>query len=257
MTSPSGHRIHLELADDLQSVARRGADLFTRLAADAIAHAGRFRVALSGGSTPKALHSLLAANPYRDRVDWSQVQFYWGDDRHVAPDDPESNFRMAYDTLLQFIPIHEAQMHRIHTEMPDASAAADLYEQELRDDFQLSAGQFPRFDLIFLGMGPDGHTASLFPHTGALAVADRLVVANHIPKLNTDRITFTAPVINAAANVAFLIAGADKAPALAAVLEGPPNPDEYPSQRIAPTSGHLYWLVDRAAAARLHTRPSP
>ena len=257
MTSPSSHRTHLELADDLQSVARRGAGLFTQLAADAIARTGWFRVALSGGSTPKALHTLLASAPYRDHVDWSMVQFYWGDDRHVAPDDPESNFRMAYDTLLQFIPIHEAQMHRIHTEMPDASAAADLYEQELRDDFHLAPGQLPRFDLIFLGMGPDGHTASLFPHTAALAVTDRLVVANHVPKLNTDRITFTTPVLNAAANVAFLVAGADKAPALAAVLEGPPNPDEYPSQRIAPTSGDLYWLVDRAAAARLHSRPSP
>lgn len=252
-TTPSGQPTHLEIVDDAPSVARRGADLFVRLSADAIARSGQFRVALSGGSTPRALHTLLASDPYRDRIDWSKVQFYWGDDRHVAPDDPESNFRMAYDTLLQFIPIHEAQMHRIHTEMPDASAAANLYEQELRDDFQLAAGHLPRFDLIYLGMGPDGHTASLFPHTSALTVADRLVVSNHVPKLNTDRITLTAPVLNNAAVVAFLIAGADKAPALSAVLEGPPNPDEYPSQRIAPTGGELYWLVDRAAAAQLRT----
>lgn len=257
MTAPSGNRGSLDVLENAQAVARRGADLFARLSDEAIARSGQFRVALSGGSTPRALHTLFTIDPYRDLIDWRNVHFYWGDDRHVAPDDPESNFRMAYDTLLQFIPIHEAQMHRIHTEMPDASEAADLYEQELRDDFQLAPGQLPRFDLIYLGMGPDGHTASLFPHTAALNITDRLVVANNVPKLHTDRITFTFPVINNAANVAFLIAGADKAPALAVVLEGPPNPDEYPSQCIALTNGDLYWLTDRAAAARLHTRPSP
>lgn len=257
MMQSSGNRGTLDILENAQAVARRGADLFAHLSAQAIARTGTFRVALSGGSTPRALHTLFTNDPYRDLIDWSKVHFYWGDDRHVAPDDPESNFRMAYDTLLQFIPIHEAQMHRIHTEMPDASEAADLYEQELRDDFQLAPGELPRFDLIYLGMGPDGHTCSLFPHTAALAITDRLVVANHVPKLNTDRITFTAPVINNAANVIFLIAGADKAPALAAVLEGPPDPDVYPSQRIALTGGDLYWLVDRAAAAQLHTKPSP
>lgn len=257
MTTSSSNRSHLSVLEDAQAVARRGADLFSRLSAEAIARHGQFRVALSGGSTPKAMHTLLASDPYRDQIDWSKVQFYWGDDRHVAPDDPESNFRMAYDTLLQFIPIHEAQIHRIHTEMPDAAAAAELYEQELRQDFNLTAGQLPRFDLIFLGMGPDGHTASLFPHTAALDVADRLVVSNYVPKLSTDRMTLTFPVINNAANVAFLVAGPDKAPALAAVLEGPPNPDEYPSQRVAPTDGDLYWLVDRAAASQLHNQPSP
>src|SRR5207248_8375818 len=131
---------------------------------------------------------------------------------------------------------------------PDASAAAELYEQELRQEFHLAPGELPRFDLIYLGLGPDGHTCSLFPHTPALDVTDRLVGANYVPKLHTERITLTFPVINNAANVVFLIAGADKASALSIVLEGPPDPDEYPAQLVAPTDGDLYWLVDRAAA---------
>src|SRR5207302_3151030 len=167
MTMPSGNRGYLEILENPQAVARRGADLFARLSTDTIARSGEFRVALSGGSTPRTLHTLFTTDPYRDLIEWSKIQFYWGDDRHVAPDDPESNFRMANDTLLKYVPIHESQIHRIHTELPDASAAADLYEQELREEFHLAPGEFPRFDLIFLGMGPDGHTASLFPHTAA------------------------------------------------------------------------------------------
>ena len=249
MSGPSGTRIHREVLDDLSAVAHRAADLFVRRARETI-QPGRFSVVLSGGSTPKAFHHVLAASPYRDQVSWSRVHFYWGDDRCVAPDDPDSNFRMARETLLDKLPIHEAQIHRIHTEL-DSAAAATLYEDELRQDFTLSAGQLPRFDLLYLGMGPDGHTASLFPHTAALRVTDRLVTANYVPKLNTSRITLTAPVLNHAAAVVFLVAGEEKAGALARVLEGPPDPDTYPSQRIAPTDGELYWLVDRAAASRL------
>ena len=249
MSSASGNRVHLEVLDGLNAVATRAADLFVRRAQEARG-TGRFTVALSGGSTPKAFHTLLAAPPYRDQVDWSQMQFYWGDDRTVAPDDPDSNFRMARETLLDKLPIREAQIHRIHTEL-DSTAAATLYEDELRQDFHLAPGQLPRLDLIYLGMGPDGHTASLFPHTAALHSTDRLVTTNYVPKLSTTRITLTAPVLNNAATVAFLVAGTDKADALAAVLEGPRDPDTYPSQRIAPTEGDLFWLVDRAAAAKL------
>jgi 6-phosphogluconolactonase len=212
---------------------------------------GTFSVALSGGSTPKALHGLLAAPPFREQVDWTCVQFYWGDDRYVAPDDPESNFRMARETLLDQLPLREAQIHRVHTEMDDPDAAAALYEDELRHDFGLREGQVPRFDLILLGMGPDGHTASLFPHTAALTVTDRLVVANYVPKLATWRITFTVPVINNAVNVAFLVAGHDKADALTHVLDGPRDPEVYPSQLVAPRAGDLSWYLDRAAAAQL------
>ncbi len=247
---PEQQRTHIEVFDDLGGVARAGAELFIELS-QAVAASGSFTVALSGGSTPKALNALLSAPPYRDQVDWSRIQFFWGDDRHVAPDDAESNYRMARETLLSQVPVDESQIHRIHTELSDPNAAATQYEDELYTAFSLASGELPQFDLIFLGMGPDGHTASLFPHTAALDVTDHLVVANYVPKLDTYRLTLTVPVINNAAVVAFLAAGADKAAALAQVLEGPPNPDEYPSQRIAPTDGDLYWFVDRAAAAQL------
>ncbi|MGO8947358.1 MAG: 6-phosphogluconolactonase, partial [Ktedonobacterales bacterium] len=145
----------------------------------------------------------------------------------------------------------ESQIHRIPTELEDPELVAVRYEEELRAAFQLSSGQLPRFDMIFLGMGPDGHTASLFPHTTALGVTDRLVTANFVPKLATYRITLSAPVINNAAAVAFLVAGSDKATALAAVLDGPSNPEEFPAQLIAPVNGDLYWFVDQEAAAQL------
>jgi 6-phosphogluconolactonase len=250
MSAPQQSERHVEVLADLNAVAHRAADLFVRESQRTRVR-GRLTVALSGGSTPRAFHALLAAPPYRDQVEWSQVQFYWGDDRHVAPDDRESNFRMARETLFDKVPVHEAQIHRMHTEMEDASAAAALYEDELKQEFELRQSQLPRFDLIYLGMGPDGHTASLFPHTAALNVRDRLVVANYVPKLSTTRITLTAPVLNAAAVVAFLVAGQDKADALAAVLQGARNPEEYPSQLIEPADGALYWLVDQAAAAKL------
>lgn len=248
-STPSSDRIHIERLDDLNAVAHAAAVLFVRAAQGARAH-DRFNVVLSGGSTPRAFHTLLAAPPYRDQVEWSQVHFYWGDDRCVAPDDPESNFRMARETLLDQVPIREAQIHRIHTE-EDPVVAANMYADELRQDFALAEGQLPRFDLIYLGMGPDGHTASLFPHTAALNVTDKLVTANFVPKLSANRITLTYPVLNNATAIAFLVVGADKADALAAVLEGPRDPDTYPSQLIAPGDGDLFWLADRAAAAKL------
>lgn len=248
-STPSSDRVHIERLDDLNAVAHAAAVLFVRAAQEARAR-GRFNVVLSGGSTPRAFHTLLAAPPYRDQVEWSQVHFYWGDDRCVAPDDPESNFRMARETLLDKVPIREAQIHRMHTE-EDPVVAANMYADELRQDFALAERQLPRFDLIYLGMGPDGHTASLFPHTAALSVTDKLVTANFVPKLSANRITLTYPVLNNAAAIAFLVAGADKAGALAAVLEGPRDPDTYPSQFIAPTDGDLFWLADRTAAARL------
>ncbi|HKV84774.1 MAG TPA: 6-phosphogluconolactonase [Ktedonobacterales bacterium] len=253
MSAAENMRRRIERVPTGLDVANRAAELFVRRNHEA-QPSGRFTVALSGGSTPRAFHALLAAPPYRDQVDWSIAQFYWGDERYVAPDDPESNFRMARETLLDKIPIHEAQIHRVHTEMDDPAAAAGLYESEIRQEFALAGGALPRFDLIFLGMGPDGHTASLFPHTAALGVRDRLVVANYVPKLSTWRITLTEPVLNAAATMAFLVAGADKADALSAVLDGPRDPEQYPSQLVAPTAGEALWIVDDAAAARLRAR---
>jgi 6-phosphogluconolactonase len=251
MTAASEGAVHLEQLDDLQAVARRAAELFVERARAARTR-GRFTVALSGGSTPRNLHTLLAGPDSRNQVDWTQVQFYWGDERYVPPDDPESNYRMARETLLDKLPeVRPQQVHRIHTELPDPAQAADLYEQELRREFALPAGALPRLDLIYLGLGPDGHTASLFPHTEALRVREHLVVANYVSKLASTRITMTAPVLNAAATVAFLVAGSDKAAALAAVLEGPRDPETYPAQLVQPAHGTLYWLVDRAAAAGL------
>jgi 6-phosphogluconolactonase len=256
MSQPTGRRAVPTIYDNVAQLIQAAADLCARLARISQEAPERrpFRVALSGGTTPRPLHALLAAPPYVDQIDWRQVEFYWGDERNVGPEDEQSNYRMARETLLQPLldagRISEAQMHRMRGELP-AARAAEEYEGELRRSFGLSAGEWPRFDLILLGMGPDGHTASLFPHTAALAVRDRLAVGNHVPKLNTDRITLTVPVLNQAAAVVFLVAGADKADALREVLEGPPNPEEYPSQLIQQANGTLYWLVDRAAAAKL------
>jgi 6-phosphogluconolactonase len=210
---------------------------------------GKFTVALSGGSTPRTLYSLLATKP---AIPWEKICFFWGDERHVAPDQPESNYRMANEALLSKVQARAENIFRIHSEQKDAAGAALQYEQTLKDFFHLSPGQFPRFDLIFLGVGPDGHTASLFPGTSALTESQRLVVANWVPKFNTDRITFTFPVLNAAACVIFVMSGADKAPILHEVLENPGA--NLPSQKVQPANGRLVWMVDEAAASGLSPR---
>jgi 6-phosphogluconolactonase len=237
----------IKVYDDLAGLARATAEIFVARSQQT---QGAFRVALSGGHTPIALHELLAASPYRERVAWERVQFYWGDDRCVPPDDEQSNYRMARETLLDPLGIPAERIHRMRTEAPPQEAA-DQYQQELRATFNLAEGELPRFDFNLLGMGPDGHTASLFPHTAALLERERLVVANEVPQLQTTRITLTVPVFNAAGTTIFMIAGGDKADALEAVLRGPVNPEEYPSQLIAPTNGELLFLLDRAAAAKL------
>src|SRR5262249_3201496 len=247
-------RAHLVVADDLSAVARAAADLFVQVGQSSAGAQRRFAVALSGGSTPRALHALLGAPPYHDAINWAAVQLYWGDDRCVPPDDPESNYRMARETLLDALlargDLREEQIHRMPTELPPQEAAS-AYESQLRQAFALETGQAPRFALVFLGMGADGHTLSLFPHTAALKVTDQLVTVNFVPKLNVNRVTLTYPVANNAAHVVFLVAGADKAEALAQVLEGPRDPEQFPAQLIAPHDGQLSWLVDRAAAAHL------
>ena len=250
-TTDQGARRHIEVYADLDGVAHAAAELFVELCQTVVAGGGSFTVALSGGSTPRALHTLLASPPYQEQVDWSKVQFYWGDERFVPPDDAESNYRMARETLLSHLKLDESHIHRFQTELGDPEASAAEYDQELRRQFNLEVGELPQFDLIFLGMGPDGHTASLFPHTAGLQVRDRLAIANYVPKLDSYRLTLTAPVINHAAVVAFLVAGDEKADTVARVLEGPSNPEELPSQLIAPEDGDLYWMLDQAAAARL------
>ncbi len=253
MSSPSSAHRQVETLADGAAVAQAAADLFVAQARAALAHGHDFRVALSGGSTPRRFHALLAVTPLREQVDWTRVQFCWGDERWVPPDHSDSNYRMARETLLDTVPIRPEQIHRMRGE-DDPARAARAYEAELRQAFGVGPGMapqdVPRFDLIYLGMGPDGHTLSLFPHTAALGVTDRLVTENVVPQLATTRITFTPPLANNAALVAFLIAGADKADALAQVLQGAPDSQRYPSQLIAP-AGELRFIIDQAAAAKL------
>jgi 6-phosphogluconolactonase len=221
-----------------------------RTANEAVTQRGRFAIALSGGSTPKNLYNLLATNA-RTALPWDRMFFFWGDERHVPPADPDSNYRMADETMLSKIPVAAGNVFRIKAENPDAGAVAEAYEQTLRKFFALEPGQFPRFDLILLGMGPDGHTASLFPGTRALQEKSRLVVANWVDKMKGSRLTLTLPVLNAAAAVAFLVSGTDKAPALHAVLESEAPGEQYPAKLVRPSDGKLIWLIDRAAASQL------
>ena len=235
-----------------QDLFRAAADEIIRAASDAVGQRGRFTIALSGGSTPRNLYTLIAANA-GSSLPWDQMFFFWGDERHVPPGDPENNYRMARETLLSKVPVPQANVFPIPTENPDAAAAADAYEQTLRKFFAVATGEFPRFDLILLGMGPDGHTASLFPETEALQEKSRLVVANVVEKLKTTRITLTLPVLNAARCVAFLVSGTDKAAVLHEVLEGNAPGEKYPSKLVRPGDGKLIWFVDRAAASELST----
>lgn len=233
-----------------QDLFQAAAEEIVRSANAAVAQRGRFTIALSGGSTPRNLYTLLATNA-RSTLPWAQMFFFWSDERHVPPNDVESNYRMAEEAMLSKILVPAANVFRVPAENPDAAAAAEAYEQTLRKFFALEAGQFPRFDLILLGMGPDGHTASLFPETPALQEKSRLVVANWVEKLKTSRITFTLPVLNAAQCVAFLVSGADKAPVLREVLEGTAPGEKYPSKLVRPNDGNVIWFVDRAAASEL------
>ncbi len=237
---------------DLSAVANEAADRIVRLAHESIVAQGRFTIALSGGSTPRALYVLLASKEYRDRIEWDRALVFWSDERCVPPDDADSNYRLAHETLLSKVPVPSGSVHRVMGEA-DPEHAAMLYEQIIRREVP-SADDIPAFDLILLGMGPDGHTASLFPGTAALHEKHGLVVASFVPKLNAHRITFTAPLVNAAANVMFLVAGSDKADALRAVLEGEFKPDVLPAQMVRLESGQLMWLVDRAAAVHLRNK---
>src|SRR5580693_5692677 len=237
---------------DANAIAQTAAAEFLDAAQQSVREKGSFSVALAGGSTPKALYNLLATNPLlQAKVPWSKIQFFFGDERHVPPDDRESNFRMVKESMFDRAPVEPKQVHRIHAENPNAAEAAEQYEAELREYFQLKAGEFPRFDLVLLGMGPEGHTASLFPGTKALKEERQLVVRNWVGKLYTDRITLTPPVLNHAARVIFMVHGAEKAPALKAVLEGPYEPDQLPAQIIRPENGRVLWLVDPTAASML------
>ena len=230
-------------------LSQQAALLIVRLASESVVTHGRFTIALSGGSTPRKSYNLLAGEPYRSQIDWALVEVFLGDERCVPADDAESNFRMAHETLLSKVPIAEKQIHRMPADQPDRQAAAQDYVIEMQRVFG-TAG-IPSFDLIQLGMGPEGHTASLFPHSAALREQERLVVPVTTPKPPPDRLTFTPPLLNAAQNVLILVTGSDKADAVHKVIEGEYNPDEYPAQIVRPTHGEVIWMLDTAAASKL------
>lgn len=230
------------------------ADYIMDLATRAIAEHGRFTFAFSGGNTPRPVYERLGTEGYIDRIDWSKVQVFFGDERCVPPEDPQSNYHMARTALGDRLPIPAANIHRTHGEDPPEQAAAE-YAEELARTFGGDAkkGGTPRdgFDLVLLGMGDNGHTASLFPGLAAVTESVRWVMAQYVEVVGMWRVTLTPVILNAARNVAFLVKGADKAEMLQKVLEGPYEPVVLPSQIIKPTNGDLRWLVDAAAAARL------
>jgi 6-phosphogluconolactonase len=234
---------------DLYGLNSSAAKIFLEIGRDAIAKNGRFAVSLAGGSTPRAFYSLLASDEYGSAIDWIRVSFFFGDERNVGEDSPESNYGMASESLLRPLEVDSAQIYRWRTELPSVDETAAHYESSLKEYFHPSK---PRFDLILLGLGPDAHTASLFPHTPALHETRRLAVANWVGKLGDHRLTITFPLINNAANVMFLVSGSEKAKAVKSVLEGDSLPDEYPAQLVQPTDGSLYWLLDEAAASLLN-----
>jgi len=237
----------VRILPDAAAIAKRAAEEFIKSANAAAKAKGSFSVSLSGGSTPKALYALLASDAMRGQLPWDKMQLFFGDERHVEPTHPDSNFRMATEAMISKAPLKPEQVHRMKAENPDTEQAAREYEQELRSHFHLADGQAPPFDLVLLGMGNEGHTLSLFPGTKALRDNGRLVVRNWVGKLYAERVTLTAPAVNNAALVIFMVAGADKALALKAVLEGPYEPEQLPSQLIDPKHGRLLWLVDTAA----------
>lgn len=232
--------MHLRILTNSRDLARAAAEHF-------VAHRPK-TVALSGGSTPKLLFELLADpnEPFRDQIAWPDIHFFWSDDRHVPPDHPESNFRMAQEAMLSRVPVAKNNVHRVPSENPNAAEAASEYEQTLIETTQQS---LPQLDLILLGLGPDGHTASIFPGSEVLHETNRLVAAPWVEKFQTYRITMTLPLLNNGASVVFLISGQEKAKIVKEVLEGP---ERYPAQAIKPTKGELLWLLDKDAASEIN-----
>jgi 6-phosphogluconolactonase len=234
----------IEIFPNSDELNRFAAEKFIEIGSKAIKNRGRFSVALAGGSTPKSLYQLLASAEYKNKIPWGSVFFFFGDERNVAADSDESNFKMANENLFEPLNIDEDKIYRWETEfrMPEKIAEdyADIMEYFFRG--------FPKFDLILLGMGADGHTASLFPFSQALNETEKIAVANPVEKLKTTRLTLTFPVICNARNVIFLVKGEDKAETLHEVLRGEFQPEKFPSQNVKPENGELFWLVDEAAA---------
>jgi 6-phosphogluconolactonase len=252
---PQTLKIVYYVEPDAAALAQRAAQYFVEQAEWAVAARGLARIAISGGSTPKAAFALLAdpAQPWRARIPWSKLDLWWVDERCVPPDHPDSNYRMTREALLDHVPVKPEQIHRMVGELEPELAAA-RYELELRKSFRLEGAETPSFDLIQLGLGTNGHTASLFPHTAALHEFGRLVVANLTDAAQPWRLTLTVPVLNRGGCVFFLVSGGDKAQVLKDIFLGPLDTERLPAQLIRPASGRLVLLLDRAAAALL---PAP
>jgi len=249
---PSKLQIEYIVEPDGSALARRAAEQLVDIAEEAVAKRGRARIAISGGSTPKAAFQLLAdpGQPFLKRMPWEKLDLYWVDERTVPPDHPESNYRMTREAMLDRVPLKPEQIHRMEGEL-EPDVAASRYESLLRNTFRLEGAETPRFDLVQLGMGDDGHTASLFPHTEALHEMGRLVTANQVPQKDTWRVTLTWPVINQGSSVFFLIGGKNKAELVKEVFTGPRDPERLPSQLIWPSGGILTLILDKDAAALL------
>ncbi|HYX49295.1 MAG TPA: 6-phosphogluconolactonase [Ktedonobacteraceae bacterium] len=246
--------MQIAIYDDKHALSQHAAEYILRIAKEAINLHGRFTIALTGGTTPGEAYRLLASEPMQRQIDWQRVHVFWGDERCVPHTDPESNYYLAQEALFNKVTIPMSQIHPMPANKPDRDAASQAYTVEMQQAFGTNG--IPNFDLIHLGMGPEGHTASLFPHQASLHEKHKLVIPVSVPKPPPDRLTFTPPLLNAARNVLFLVTGSEKASALHAVLEGEYQPDEYPAQIVRPTNGEVVWMLDRAAAQNLQaTQP--
>ena len=242
--------MHIAIYDDKHTLSQHAAEYIMRIANESIDLHGHFTIALTGGTTPGEVYSLIGSEPFRSQLDWQLVDIFWGDERCVPHNSPESNFYLAQEALLQKISIPESQIHPMPADQLNRDAASQAYTIEMQNTFGTDG--IPSFDLIHLGMGPEGHTASLFPHQTSLHEKHRLVMPVSVPKPPPDRLTCTPPLLNAARNVLFLVTGSEKADALHAVLEGEYQPDEYPAQIVRPTNGEVVWMLDKDAAKNLH-----
>jgi 6-phosphogluconolactonase len=255
--------IEIIVKRNLEELSKAAAEFFVETAHASIDKNGRFTVALSGGSTPKSLYKFLASEK---RVDWPRVHFFFGDERNVPHDSPDSNFCMAKETLFDVLSIPDANVFTWDTEIAEPAVIADDYREKIQAFFSDSkklewnpvvtapgSDLYPRFDLILLGMGPDAHTASLFPYTSALDETEQTTVANYVDKLDSWRLTLTYPIINNASNIAFLVSGGEKSETLKNVLRGECDFRRFPAQGVKPTNGRLIWFVDTAAASQLNT----
>jgi len=236
---------------DMESAYALAASTIVQLADDAVRARGKFTIALSGGSTPKRLFELLASPAWQSKVPWTKTEFFFGDERYVPPTDSSSNFHMVQQAMLSRVPVPPDRVHRVLTEKKDPAEAAQLYEQEIRRVVPATSQDMPSFDLNLLGLGTNGHTASLFPYQPALHEKKKLVVAEYIEEVKMTRVTMTAPLINASHNIVFLAMGAEKAVVVRDVVSGVFDPERLPAQLVRPSEGKLTWILEPASAAKL------